>query len=82
MKCKALILGAVERSGTKEGKPWTMKTVNFVDTESPAGSACEMSLGKDDELKPFQDNRMKIVEINVFQNGKYTNFGGFVSKAA
>lgn len=80
MIVKALILGAAERSGVKDGKPWNMKTVSFSDTENPAGGACEVSLDKDETIQPFLENRMKVVSMHIFQNGKYMNFGGFVAK--
>lgn len=81
MKCRALIINAVEKSGTyrdgdKKGETWSMKVLSFIDTENPDGSACEVLLDKATDLAPLQALRMKPAVINLHQNGKYLNFAG------
>lgn len=87
MKCKALIVGTQNIKGKSQregGKDFDFWKVNFIDTENPAGSAQSMTLPKDnkdyplpDLIQHFESSRMKVVNIDVYQNGDYTNFGGF-----
>lgn len=79
MNCKALILGVDSRSGKdhETGKPWSMNFLNFVDTDNPAGSPCQVKIDDETPLSHFIENKMKIVNLVIFQNGKYLNFGGF-----
>lgn len=87
MKCKALIVGTQNIKGTSKregGKDFDFWKVNFIDTENPSGAAQSMTLPKDNKDYPiaelihnFETNRMKVVNLDVYQNGEYTNFGGF-----
>lgn len=87
MKVQALITGVENVKGPGKGdnpKPYDFWKVNFIDTENPAGTPQSMTLPKDGEklkslLPQFEAARMKTANINVFQNGSYTNFGGFVT---
>lgn len=84
MICKALIVGCEHVKGisTKSGKPFDFHKVNFLDTENPSGSAQSMTLADNPELQnniaAFEAARMKTCTFNVFQNGNFTNFGGFI----
>lgn len=83
MRVMALITGVKNNKGTsvKSGKPYDITSVYFIDSENPSGTPQEMSLQNNDSLlenvKTFDANRLKIVGLNVFQNGPYSNFGGF-----
>lgn len=84
MICKALILGAVSKDfvykqGEKVGQKGTMKLLSFVDTENPSGVATEVMLDKDEDVAPLAALRMKVANIRLFMNGKYTNFAGIVA---
>jgi len=87
MECKALILGLENIKGDGRGenpKPYDFWKVNFVDTDDPAGNPQSMTLPKEgltDNLDQFKKHHLKLVDIVVFVNGKYQNFGGF-KKAA
>jgi hypothetical protein len=84
MLCKALILG-VERikSPAAAEKSYDFHKVNFIDTENPSGSPQSMTLPNDPQelqacLPQFEASRLKVVSVNVYQNGKYNNFGSFI----
>lgn len=85
MKCIALITGVENVKGPGKGadpKPYDFWKVNFIDTENIAGSPQSMTLPKDPEelavlLPKFQSAHLKTAKIDIFQNGVYTNFGGF-----
>lgn len=83
MQTKGLILGVqhVKGTSTKTGKPFDFMSVNFIDTDNPSGSPQAMSLPNDDTLtglvQTFEGMRMKVAHFNLYQNGRYNNFGGF-----
>lgn len=85
MKCVGLITGVEHLKGKSKnsGKDFDFHKVNFIDTENKSGSTQSMTLPNDGEqlkelLPAFNSSHMKIVHFNVFQNGDYLNFGGFV----
>lgn len=85
MKCLGLITGIEHIKGESKstGREFDFHKVNFIDTENKSGSVQSMTLPNDGEqlkelLLAFASAQMKVVQFNVFQNGTYMNFGGFV----
>lgn len=86
MLVNALITGVKHWEGPANGekKAYDFHTLNFIDTENPEGSPQSCSLPKDGEslsklIPVLTKAKMTVVKMHVFQNGKFSNFGGFSS---
>lgn len=86
MRVVALVTGTeeVKYKDKTDGTPKSFFKVNFIDTENKAGTPQDVTLSKDPaelakEVALFSASRLKVVSFNVFQIGKYSNFGGMVT---
>lgn len=75
MKGKFMVLGVGPERLGKKG-PYHFAKV--LDTECPAGSIAEFMVGGED-AKKLLALRGKVVEMSMYFNGTYFNFGGVVA---